>query len=96
MQKSKVVSLTVRIYENRFISLIGIQDQDRFFLGNIAIINRTWTSQRTILLTRTVHMIRFEICYAFILAISVIITFNDTFAFIISQNIRAYDMTHAT
>ena len=96
MQKSKVVSLTVRIYENRFISLIGIQDQDSFFLRNITIINRTRTSKRTILLTRTVHMIRFEICYAFILAISVIITFNDTFAFIISQNIRAYDMTHAT
>ena len=95
MQINKVVSLTVRIYENWFISLIGIQDQNSLFLGNIAIINRTRTSQRTILLTRTVQMIHFEVCYALIFTISVIITFNDTLALIISQNIRAYGMTHA-
>ena len=39
-------------------------------------------------------MIRFEVCDTFILAIRIVITLDYTFAFKISQNIRAYDMTH--
>ena len=95
----KVISFTIWIYENWFISFIRIQDQDSLFLGDITVINRTRAAQRAIFLAWTVHMIRFEVRYTLIFTICVIITFNNTFAFKVSHSITlldTYDMTHTS